>query len=92
MKDTKMTDLKERLRRKAQEQPNRVEQAACIETEAADRISALEAQLAEARDLLTRLEPHLDAIVCFASTIDEFEPNGLRRDVRAFLKDTRDAQ
>lgn len=37
-------------------------------------------------DLLRRIEPHLDAIVCYASTMNEHEPNRIAVDVRAALK------
>lgn len=40
--------------------------------------------------LLVGLEPHLDAIVCFASTTDEHAPNALAADVRGLLGDLRD--
>ena len=36
-------------------------------------------------DLLRRVEPHLDAIICYASTMGEHGPNRLAYDVRAFL-------
>ena len=38
--------------------------------------------------LLKRIEPHIDAIVCYASTRDEHEPNKLAVDLRAALKAT----
>lgn len=41
--------LVERLKQKALTQPNKIERAACIETEAADRIAALEAALRNIR-------------------------------------------
>jgi hypothetical protein len=37
------------------------------------------------RDILRRVEPHLDAIVCYASTMGEHEPNRIARDVRDAL-------
>jgi len=46
---TDVTVLVERLKRSADKQPNRIEAAACIETEAAEAITTLEKQLAEAR-------------------------------------------
>ena len=36
-------------------------------------------------EALKRVEPHLDAIVCFASTMDEHEPNRIAHDVRTIL-------
>ncbi len=46
----------------------------------AERIKALE-------EALRGLEPHLDAIICYASTMDEHEPNRLAFAVRALLKE-----
>jgi hypothetical protein len=40
--------------------------------------------------LLAKLEPHLDAIICFASTMDEYEPNAIAADVRGWLGHLRD--
>lgn len=40
--------------------------------------------------LLARLEPYLDAIVCFASSTDEHEPNAIAADVRGWLGHLRD--
>lgn len=37
--------------------------------------------------LLRRIEPHLDAIICYASTMGEHEPNRIAHDVRAAIKD-----
>src|SRR3569623_2337087 len=36
-------------------------------------------------DLLRRIEPHIDSIVCYASTMGEHEPNRLAHDLRAAL-------
>ncbi len=36
-------------------------------------------------DLLRRIEPHIDAIVCYASTTDEHDGNALAVEVRALL-------
>jgi hypothetical protein len=36
-------------------------------------------------DLLRRIEPHLDAIICYASTMGEHEPNRIAHDVRAAI-------
>lgn len=41
--------------------------------------------MSAALDLLRRLEPHLDALVCYASTASEYEPNKLVQEVRALL-------
>lgn len=53
-----MTDeeLIERLRAKAELQPNRIEAAACLETEVADRLTALLAENARLRGALMRIE------------------------------------
>lgn len=40
------------------------------------------ALIEEARSVLSRLEPHLDAIVCYASAMDEHEPNRIAFDAR----------
>lgn len=40
--------------------------------------------------LLVAIEPHLDAIVCFASTTDEHEPNATAADIRGLVGDLRD--
>ena len=40
--------------------------------------------------LLARLEPHLDAIICYASTMGEHEPNAIAADVRGLLGHLRD--
>lgn len=37
------------------------------------------------RSALERVEPYVDAIVCYASTMDEHEPNRIAFDVRAAL-------
>jgi hypothetical protein len=43
------------------------------------------AQRDEFLALLLRIQPHLDAIVCYASTMDEHEPNRLALDVHAAI-------
>lgn len=53
---------------------------------AADIIMAAPALL----KLLVRLEPHLDAIICFASDMGEHEPNAIAADVRGWVSDLRD--
>jgi len=47
--------------------------------------SRLDQERERLRDLLRRVEPHLDAIVCYASTMGEHEPNRIAHDVRATL-------
>lgn len=44
-----------------------------------------EARLAEAVEVMRRVEPYLDAIICYASTMDEHEPNRIAAEFRAFL-------
>lgn len=53
----------------------------------ADAILSLPAiaLLAEVEAVLRRLEPHLDAIVCYASTMEEHEPNRIAFDARDLL-------
>lgn len=41
-------------------------------------------------NLLARLEPYLGAIVCYASSIDEHEPNGVVADIHGWLGHLRD--
>lgn len=65
------------------------------------RIAALEADNArlmglvkEAGEAMQQVEPHLDAIVCFASTQAEYEPNRIAatfRSTLAKIKEARDA-
>jgi hypothetical protein len=54
------------------------------------RALAAEAERDEAREeadtlkaLICQIEPHIDAIVCYASTIGEHEPNRIAREVRS---------
>jgi hypothetical protein len=56
--------------------------------EAADRIEALQTRLERYRALLISVEPHLDAIVCYASTMGEHKPNRIANDIRKALGDT----
>ena len=49
------------------------------------RAEAAEAKLREAVEVLRRIEPYLDAIVNYADTMDEYEPNRIAYDARAFL-------
>lgn len=48
-------------------------------------IQSLEAENARYLDLLKRIEPHINAIVCYASSMGEHEPNRLAHDLRASL-------
>lgn len=40
--------------------------------------------------LLARIEPHLGAIICYASTTDEHEPNAIAADIHGWLGHLRD--
>lgn len=40
--------------------------------------------------LLARIEPHLGAIICYASTTDEHEPNAIAADISGWLGQLRD--
>lgn len=56
-----------------------------------DMLGELEWQAKErgARPLeavMRRVEPHLDAIVCYASSMDEHEPNRIAHDFRKALR------
>lgn len=48
-------------------------------------LRALKAENEQQSNLLKRIEPHIDAIVCYASTMKEHEPNGLALDLHAAL-------
>jgi hypothetical protein len=39
------------------------------------------------REALEAVEPYLDAIVCYASTMDEHEPNRIAHKVRTALQE-----
>lgn len=50
--------------------------------------AALEAQsakIAELEGLLRRIEPYMDGLICYASTMGEHEPNRIAHDLRAAL-------
>lgn len=40
----------------------------------------------EMLDMLRRIEPYIDGIVCYASTMDEHEPNRIAHDLRELLR------
>lgn len=46
-------------------------------------IAKLRARVAKLENLFGRVEPHIDAIVCYASTMGEHEPNRIAHEVRA---------
>jgi len=50
-----------------------------------DLIQSQQAMLKQCVEALAGIEPYLDAIVCFASTMDEHEPNRLAKNVRDAL-------
>lgn len=43
-----------------------------------------------ARELLRELEPHLDKLICYASTPDEYAPNAIVKRIRAYLDKTKE--
>ena len=53
--------------------------------QAARLLKHLTAKLSASEALLRRVEPHLDAIICYASTMGEHEPNRIAFDIRAAL-------
>lgn len=53
--------------------------------EAEARALVLEARVSELQGALQGLEPYLDAIVCYASSMDEHEPNQLAFNARSAL-------
>ena len=42
-------------------------------------------QQADAHALLVRLRPYVDSLICYASTVDEYPPNGLARDIETYF-------
>jgi hypothetical protein len=53
-------------------------------------IEGLRGALAELEGLVGRIEPHVDAIVCYASSMGEHEPNRIAHEVRAVAGRTQD--
>ena len=53
-----------------------------------ERAEASEAKAEQLLELLRRVEPHLDAIVCYASDMGEHEPNQIAFDIRKALEAT----
>lgn len=53
-----------------------------VASHAATLIETQEGLLREALSLLDRLVPHIDAIVCYASNMDEHAPNRIAFDTR----------
>lgn len=54
-------------------------------------VDRLKTQNAELLEALRGLEPYLDAIVCYASTMDEYEPNRLAVQARAAIAKATDS-
>ena len=52
-------------------------------------LQRLQVERDEVVGLLQRVEPHIDAIVCYASTTGEHAPNKIVADIRATLSRTR---
>ena len=50
------------------------------------RATAAEARLAEAVEVMREVEPFIDVIVCYASSIDEYEPNRIAKRLHAFME------
>ncbi len=46
-------------------------------------VATLKRENAALQGLVIRIEPHIDAIVCYASTMGEHEPNRIAHEVRA---------
>jgi hypothetical protein len=70
-----------RLLRIEQERDTAERLASVVEAEAA-RWREVAGEMAGA---MQKAEPHLDAIICYASTMDEHEPNRIAHDFRAAL-------
>lgn len=49
------------------------------------REAELEAEVGRLRAWLSALEPHLDAVICYASDMDEHPPNRVVAEVRAYI-------
>jgi hypothetical protein len=60
--------------------------------EAAAELDRLQARVAELEALLHRIEPYIDGIVCYASTMDEYEPNRIAHDLRTAIDTARKAK
>jgi len=89
-----MDDIVERLREGATvlDEPFHRNALELVMLEAADEIerlrTALEAQaarIAELEGLLRRIEPYMDGLICYASTMGEHAPNRIAHDLRAAL-------
>ena len=49
-------------------------------------IEKLHTENSALRDVMYRVEPYLDAIICYASSMDEHEPNRIAYDFRNLIK------
>ena len=54
------------------------------------KIRIVEAERDRAREALREIEPYLDSLICYASTINEHLPNGFPAKVRAALAPAQD--
>jgi hypothetical protein len=59
-----------------------------IAVQAATALQSKDAKILALRSALKAVEPYLDAIICYASTMDEHEPNRIAFNVRKALSDT----
>lgn len=59
------------------------EDEACGKLRAA--LEAQSARIAELEGLLRRIEPYMDGLICYASTMGEHEPNRIAHDLHAAL-------
>ena len=53
-------------------------------------VACLIEENARLRAWLSVLEPHLDAVICYASDMDEHPPNRVVAEVRAYIAPTQD--
>lgn len=74
-----MTDIAERLR---SPQDGWTGDAVCVDADVAAEGAA---EIERLRAALREIEPYLDAIPCYASTMDEHAPNRIAATVRAAL-------
>ena len=59
-------------------------------SEAASLLSSLAEENERLLAWLSVLEPHLDAVICYASDMDEHPPNRVVAEVRAYIAPTQD--
>ena len=63
-----------------------------IMEQAASLLSSLAEENERLRGWLSVLEPHLDAVICYASDMDEHPPNRVVAEVRAYLSQSKGAE